>query len=63
MVFLGLSRVYRRSHVIKLMFVFILLICLFITGTLSQEPRRVEGKLFFLPCPMDQVCRADLRLK
>ena len=47
------------------MFVFILLICLFITGTLSQEPRRVEGKLFFLPYPMDQVpvCRAALRLK
>ena len=48
LVFLGLSHVYRRPHVIKLVFVFILLICLF-TGALSQEPRRVEGKLFFLP--------------
>ena len=64
LIFLGLSHVYRRSHVIKLVFVFILLICLF-TGALSQEPRRVEGKLFFLPCPMDQVqvCRVALRLE
>lgn len=35
--------------------VFLLLICLLLTGGggggggLSQEPRRVEGKLFFLP--------------
>ena len=64
LVFLGLSHVYRRSHVIKLVSVLILLICLF-TGALSQEPRRVEGKIFFLPCPMDQVrvCRAALRLE
>ena len=64
LVFLGLSHVYRRPHVIKLVFVFILLICLF-TGALSQEPRRVEGKLFFLPCLMDQVrvCRVALGLE
>lgn len=33
-------------YVIK--FGFPLLICLFLRGSLSQEPRRVEGKLFFL---------------
>lgn len=36
-------------HVVKLLFVFPLLICLLLRGSLSQETRRVEGKLFFLP--------------
>lgn len=58
------SPMYTGSHVIKLVFVLLLPICLF-TGALSQEPRKVEGKLFFLSCPMDQVwvCRAALRLE
>ena len=39
----------RGIHVIKLLFVFLLLICLLLLGALSQEPRMVQGKLFFLP--------------
>ena len=43
---------YRRyTCFIKLLLLFLLLICLLLRGGggLGQEPRRVEGKLFFLP--------------
>ena len=47
--FSSVSPMYTRGlHVIKLLFVFPLLVCLLLQGGLSQEPRRVEGKLFFL---------------
>lgn len=38
-----------RMHVIKLLFVFILQTCSLLERGPSQEPRRVEGKLFILP--------------
>jgi len=47
-VFLGLSRVYRRYACYETLF--FSLICVLWWGRgLSQEPRRVEGKLFVLP--------------
>lgn len=64
-VFLGLFHVSRRSHIIKLVFVFILLICLFIAG--ASQPRRQKGggEIIFPPPPhgSKQVWRADLRPK
>ena len=36
-------------HVIRFLFIFLLLICLLLQGWgLSQQPRMVEGKFFFL---------------
>ena len=49
-VFLGISHVYRRLDVIKLLFIFLIFIFFYYREYLGQEPRRVEGKLFFLPC-------------
>lgn len=50
--FSWLSPMYARGiHATILLFIFLLLICPFITGVggcLSQQPRRMEGKLFFL---------------
>ena len=37
-----------RTHVIRLLFVFLLLIYLLLQEVLSQETRRVEGKFFLL---------------
>ena len=39
----------RGMHVTKLLFVFLLLICLLLQKVLSQGPRRVEQKVLFLP--------------
>ena len=52
--FSWVSPLYARGiHVIRLMFVFLLLTCLLLWGArggnLSQEPGKVKGKLFFLP--------------
>lgn len=45
---LGISHRYRRYTCYKLLFLFLLFICLF-TGILSQELRKRERKLFFFP--------------
>ena len=43
------SRMYTGGiQVIKLLFVFLLLNCSLLQGTLRQEPTSVEGKFFFL---------------
>jgi hypothetical protein len=47
-VFLGISHVYRRLDVIKLLFIFLIFIFFYYREYLGQEPRRVEGKLFIL---------------
>ena len=35
-------------HAVKILFVFLLVICLLFQGSLNQEPRKEEGKLVFL---------------
>ena len=47
-VFLGLSYVKRKCACYKILFIFLLLICLLIQKGLNQELRRVEEKLFSL---------------
>lgn len=42
-------------HIMKLLLVFLLLICLLSLRSLSQEPRKVKGKLFFLPYTIKKV--------
>ena len=45
-------------YVIKLLFLFLLLICLLLHGCLSQEPRRVEENHFFSLIPNIQISRS-----
>lgn len=51
--FFWLSPTYARGiYVIKFPLVFLPFICLLLMGSLSPEPRIIEGKLFFFPAPV-----------
>lgn len=58
--FFWVSPMYTEGiYAIKLLLDFLLLICLLLKGDLSQEPRRVEGELYFPPLRKEQRNKSD----